>query len=135
VLDLQSGRQQLRAAPARRRIRRLPARLGAADARDADNTLEDYIDRYMPEACDTVLDCSSRGGVNLARMLFDGVLCKLSAVPRCPGALTDDDRDAVDFSNAPMFSEMLREGRSQAAQRRSNPFRPFSTSCTVAAHP
>src|ERR687887_1675501 len=55
---------------------------GVADPAEAENTLEDYVDDYIPEAIEATLRESGAGEVNLIGYCFGGVLTLLLAAGR-----------------------------------------------------
>jgi len=86
---------------------------GVADERDAGNTLEDYVDGYLPAAIERTCEVSGADEVNLVGYCFGGVLSLLS-VAHNPGlavrSLTTI-ATPVDFTAMGLFSDMFREGR------------------------
>src|SRR4029078_13431796 len=52
---------------------------GVADPAEAENTLEDYVDDYIPEAIEATLAESGADAVNLIGYCFGGVLTLLLA--------------------------------------------------------
>jgi polyhydroxyalkanoate synthase subunit PhaC len=86
---------------------------GVADERDADNTLEDYVDDYLPAAVDRVLDVTGAEELNVLGYCFGGVLSLLYAAhhPDAPLRSLTTMATPVDFSEFGVFSEIVREGR------------------------
>jgi polyhydroxyalkanoate synthase len=85
---------------------------GAADERDADNTLEDYVDDYLPAAVDRVLEVAGTEEVNLLGYCFGGVLSLLYAAhhPEAPLRSLTTMATPVDFSDFGVFSRLVEEG-------------------------
>jgi polyhydroxyalkanoate synthase len=86
---------------------------GEPDERDAANVLEDYIDGYMPEALSAVAEATGEDEVNMLGYCFGGVLCTIygASYPEAPVRSLTTIATPVDFSDVPMFSRMLKEGR------------------------
>src|SRR5919199_6977962 len=74
---------------------------GVADERDADNTLEDYVDDYLPAAVERVLDVADAEELNLLGYCFGGVLSLLYAAHHLDAPLRSLTTMAtpVDFSS------------------------------------
>jgi polyhydroxyalkanoate synthase subunit PhaC len=85
---------------------------GAADERDADNTLEDYVDGYLPAAVDRVLEVAGTEEINLLGYCFGGVLSLLYAAhhPEAPLRSLTTMATPVDFSDFGVFSRLVEEG-------------------------
>jgi polyhydroxyalkanoate synthase len=86
---------------------------GVADERDAANTLEDYVDDYLPAAVERVLDVAGTDEVNLLGYCFGGVLSLLYAAhhPDAPLRSLTTMATPVDFSDFGVFSRLVEEGR------------------------
>src|SRR3954451_24308539 len=84
---------------------------GVADERDADNTLEDYVDDYLPAAVDRVLEVTGEDEVNLLGYCFGGVLSVLYAAHHLEAPLRSLTTMAtpVDFSDFGVFSRLVEE--------------------------
>src|ERR671938_1790916 len=86
---------------------------GVPDERDAENTLEDYVDGYIPDAVERL--CEETGGdeVNLLGYCFGGVLTLLYAAhhPDAPLRSLTTMATPVDFEQWGVFAELAREGR------------------------
>jgi polyhydroxyalkanoate synthase len=86
---------------------------GVADERDAGNTLEDYVDDYLPAAVERVLDVTGAEELNVLGYCFGGVLSLLYAAhhPEAPLRSLTTMATPVDFTSFGVFSELVREGR------------------------
>ena len=86
---------------------------GVADERDADNTLEDYVDGYLPAAVDRVLEAADAEELNLLGYCFGGVLSLLYAAhhPEAPLRSLTTMATPVDFSDFGVFGSLVQEGR------------------------
>jgi len=86
---------------------------GVADERDAGNTLEDYVDRYLPAGIERALEVSGADEVNLLGYCFGGVLTLLSAAhnPDLPVRSLTTIATPVDFTGMGLFGDMFRDGR------------------------
>jgi polyhydroxyalkanoate synthase len=103
-----SGRQLHRAA-ARRRLRRLPARLGVPDEADADNGLADYVEDYLPRAVEAVCDESQSADLHLIGYCYGGLLSLLlgAADPELPVRSLVTMATPVDFERMGMFRQVV----------------------------
>ncbi len=86
---------------------------GFPDERDADNTLEDYVDDYIPAAIDRVLDVTGAEELNLLGYCFGGVLTLLHAAhhPDAPLRSLTTMATPVDYSDFGLFGGLVQEGR------------------------
>jgi polyhydroxyalkanoate synthase len=86
---------------------------GEPDERDAANVLEDYVDGYIPDALAAVGDVTGHSQVNMLGYCFGGVLALLygARYPEAPVRSLTTIATPIDFSDVPMFSGMLKEGR------------------------
>lgn len=78
---------------------------GSPEDRDADNGLEDYVDRYLPAAVEAVRTTSGTPDVALVGYCFGGVLSVLAAAahPDLPLASLTTIATPVDFSEMGML--------------------------------
>lgn len=88
---------------------------GVADERDAGNTLEDYVDGYLPAGIERALEASGADEVNLLGYCFGGVLTLMSVAhnPELPVRSMTTIATPVDFSGMGLFAELFRDGRLQ----------------------
>src|SRR3954452_5326499 len=86
---------------------------GVADERDADNTLEDYVDNYLPEALERTREVAGSDEVNLLGYCFGGVLSLLYAAhhPDAPLRSLTVMATPVDVSQWGGFTSLVRDGR------------------------
>ncbi len=86
---------------------------GVADYRDAGNTLEDYVDGYLPAGVRHVLHETGSDEVNLVGYCFGGVLSVLAAAAHhdLPIRSLTAIATPVDFRHMGVFTEMLRDER------------------------
>ncbi len=86
---------------------------GIADERDSGNTLEDYVDGYLPAGIDKAFEVSGADEVNLLGYCFGGVLTLLSLAhnPELPVRSLTTIATPVDFEGMGLFSDMFRGSR------------------------
>jgi polyhydroxyalkanoate synthase len=90
---------------------------GEPDERDAANTLEDYVDDYIPAAVQRVLDVSGAGEVNLFGYCFGGNLTLLYAAhhPDAPLRSLTVLATPVDFRHMGPLADLFRVGGLEVA--------------------
>ncbi len=83
------------------------------DPADAENTLETYVDQYIPEAIEALLEESGEDEVTLVGYCFGGVLTLLltAAHPELPIRNLMVMATPCDYSENGFMSNMFREGR------------------------
>jgi polyhydroxyalkanoate synthase len=86
---------------------------GVADPAEAQNTLEDYVDDYIPEAIEATLRESGADEVNLIGYCFGGVLTLLLAAghPELPIRSLVTLATPADYSKMGFMSQMFASGR------------------------
>ena len=86
---------------------------GVADERDAGNTLEDYVDDFLPAGIGKVLDHTGAEELNVLGYCFGGVLSllMLAGHPELPVRSLTTMATPVDYTKMGMFSELLRDDR------------------------
>jgi polyhydroxyalkanoate synthase subunit PhaC len=86
---------------------------GVPDERDSGNTLEDYVDGYLPAGIGRACEVAGADEVNLLGYCFGGVLTLLGAAhhPELPIRSLTTIATPVDFSEMGVMAEMFREGR------------------------
>ena len=91
---------------------------GTPDERDADNSLEDYVDDYIPAAIDRVLDVTGADELNLLGYCFGGVLTLLHAAhhPDAPLRSLTTMATPVDYSDFGLFGGLVQEGRVESTR-------------------
>lgn len=86
---------------------------GVADDVEADNTLETYVDGYIPEAIDAACEAAGTDGVTVLGYCFGGVLSLLSVArhPDMPVRNLATMATPVDFTGMRGMTGLVREGR------------------------
>ena len=86
---------------------------GVADPAEAQNTLEDYVDDYIPEAIEATLREAGTDEVNLIGYCFGGVLTLLLAAghPELPIRSLVTLATPADYSKMGFMSQMFASGR------------------------
>jgi polyhydroxyalkanoate synthase subunit PhaC len=86
---------------------------GVADPAEAQNTLEDYVDDYIPEAIDATLGEAEADEVNVIGYCFGGVLTLLLAAghPELPIRSLVTLATPADYSKMGFMSQMFASGR------------------------
>jgi len=86
---------------------------GVADPAEAQNTLEDYVDDYIPEAIEATLRESGADEANLIGYCFGGVLTLLLAAghPELPIRSLVTLATPADYSKMGFMSQMFASGR------------------------
>jgi polyhydroxyalkanoate synthase len=86
---------------------------GVPDERDAANTVEDYVDGYLPAGIERALEVSGAGEVNLLGYCFGGVLSLLSMAHHAdlPVRSLTTIATPVDYSGMGFMGELFRRGR------------------------
>jgi polyhydroxyalkanoate synthase len=86
---------------------------GVADPAEAANTLEDYVDDYIPEAIEATLRESGAGEVHVIGYCFGGVLTLLLAAghPELPIRSLVTLATPADYSQMGFMSQMFASGR------------------------
>jgi polyhydroxyalkanoate synthase len=86
---------------------------GVADPAEAANTLEDYVDDYIPEAIEATLRESGADELNVIGYCFGGVLTLLLAAahPELPIRSLVTLATPVDYSRMGFMSQMFASGR------------------------
>lgn len=85
---------------------------GVADERDAQNTLEDYVDGYLPTAMRRALEVSGAEELNLLGYCFGGDLSLLTLArhPELPIRSLTCIATPVDFTEMGLMAEAVRSG-------------------------
>ncbi len=85
---------------------------GVPDEHEAHNRLEDYTDRYLPQAIEQVLEDSGCDEVNLLGYCFGGVLSLLCLAhqPDLPVRSLTTIATPVDMTKMGLFAELFRRG-------------------------
>src|SRR4051794_23711095 len=85
---------------------------GVADERDAQNTLEDYVDGYLPTAMRRALEVSGADELNLIGYCFGGDLSLLTLArhPELPIRSLTCIATPVDFTKMGLMAEAVRPG-------------------------
>ncbi|MGE5291833.1 MAG: alpha/beta fold hydrolase [Micromonosporaceae bacterium] len=86
---------------------------GVADGVEADNTLETYVDGYIPEATDAACEAASTDEVTMLGYCFGGVLSLLSVArhPEMPVRNLATMATPVDFNGMRAMTALVRQGR------------------------
>ena len=86
---------------------------GVADPAEAENTLEDYVDDYIPEAIEATLREAGTDEVNVIGYCFGGVLTLLLAAghPELPIRSLVTLATPADYSRMGFMSQMFASGR------------------------
>jgi polyhydroxyalkanoate synthase len=85
---------------------------GVTDERDAQNTLEDYVDGYLPAAMQRALDVAGADDLNLLGYCFGGDLTLLTVArhPEIPVRSLTTIATPTDFTKMGLMSEAVRPG-------------------------
>ena len=99
--------------PDRRGVRRVPARLDPTDPADAENTLETYVDDYIPDAIEALLEEADADELTLIGYCYGGVLTLLLAAahPEVPVRNLMVMATPCDYREMGFMSNMFRDGR------------------------
>jgi polyhydroxyalkanoate synthase subunit PhaC len=85
---------------------------GVADERDSQNTLEDYVDGYLPAAMERALEVAGADELNLIGYCFGGDLSLLSVArhPELPVRSLTAIATPTDFTKMGLMTEAVRPG-------------------------